>query len=288
MNLKLADRLLQAVRDGAALGATAQGASPAELAAARDRGWPMRAIAEPPALAGQALALHRAVLLAGGRFDGAAWGRALLEFDRQNRRPLEPALHRSLADLRDGVPWWRGGERTWREGASDEASCDAVARAAVLPALLGGDDDEVAAAAMRQALATDWSPATVLAAGALARLVRAAAAGREPWRDPMPAAAPPPVRDPDDPLRAWADAALRVPQPSGDSPPRRCLQAAFAALRSSRGLDPEHTALRAAAAAWPECAAETWRLGAVLGGPAMAAAACAAALDTAAGHAGRA
>src|SRR5262245_18772842 len=176
MDLKRADLLLAAIARGDALGVTSEGCSAAAARALlrqhRDRGWPTVPVGSDELGAGrttrvlaQAQAVQRAFLLA-GRFDGEAFARPLQALGRASVRALEPSMHKALADLDAGVPWWRGGERAFAEGSDEPGSCDAVARAIPLAALVRDDADALRAARL-QAMVTDWHPDAVDGAAAM-------------------------------------------------------------------------------------------------------------------------
>ncbi len=300
MDLKRADLLIAAVALGDAIGSTSDGLTEAVALTMvqrhRDRGWPSRAIgsdergrAQTGSVTAQARALHKAWLLAGGRFDGAVFARELQAFARGNRRPLEPALHKSIADLDAGLPWWHAGERAWRErGPAAVGSCDAVARAIPIAALARTDAEAMAAARL-SALVTDWSPGTVEATAALVLGLREVLAGRRfPARWIERGLAAP--CDLHAELDAWHDAAVGdgvvLAAEYGTAP--------FAIVSRARTLADVVAPRPLTTVAWPDalplalqphadllrdCAGpRAFGLAAVLGGSACAATACAAAM----------
>lgn len=291
MDLRRTDLLLAAIARGDALGVTADGASAADAARLRrahgDRGWPLRPVGsdelgpgQTTRVTAQARAVLRAFVLAGGRFDGAAFARELRQFAASTRRPLEPALHRALADLDAGCVWWRAGERARRERPAAEPPSDEVVTRAIPLATLVVDERQALVAAMLQALATDWSHDAVVGAAQMVFLCRRALAGGAPWHDGDAvwhaafAAALATVSWPE-PLVHWCATA----GPLTAAAPHRVVTAAVAAARIAAGAAPPDPDLAALAAALPAATGEqAFALLAAAGGPACAATAAAAAL----------
>jgi len=226
-----------------------------------------------------------------------SWFQALA--GRWRETPIATRLHKALADLDAGVPWWRGGERAFAEAGSEPGSCDAVARAIPLAALVR-DDAGALRAARLQAMVSDWHPDAVDAAAAMVWLLRRAFAGDAPWRRAWRAEAEAAIALPaagaaaggdceSDALATWQRAAA-VHAATGDAPfatPWQAVALAVAAARVADGLPPEHAAVAALRAELPECTgARAPGVVAGLGGRATANTACAAALVTAAGHRG--
>jgi len=313
VDLKRADLLLAAIARGDALGVTSEGlgrdGARALLRQHRDRGWPLVPVGSDELGAGrttrvtaQAQALQRAFLLANGRFDGAVLAQQLQALGRASMRAFEPSMHKALADLDGGVPWWRGGERAFAEVDAEPGSCDAVARAIPMAALVR-DDAAALRAARLQAMVTDWHPDAVDAAAALVWLLRRAFAGDAPWRRAWRAEAEAAIALPaavtaadgeDGALATWQRtvAARRTygagRARSGDDAfgtPWQAVALAVATARMAEGLAPEHAAVQALSAELPEyTGAQTPGLVAALGGRATVNTACAAALVAAAGH----
>ncbi len=191
MDLRTTQLLLTGIAAGDALGSTSEFATPDEVPAVyrrhRDQGWPFRQVGggtfgwapgQTTDDTAMARCLVRAVVLGGGRFDGALLARQFVDWLRSRPRDIGTTTSRALNALADGAAWDEAGRALWQRDPDGEAN-GSLMRNGVVPGLC--DTEEAAfRLGLLHGLVTHYGPLCAVCCGLHTWLLRELLAGRRP------------------------------------------------------------------------------------------------------------